>query len=234
MQEIFKDIPDYEGLYQVSNLGNVKSLSRHYLKKGKYPSISKEKILKYNIMSSGYYSLSLYKEGKGKSIKIHQLVAMAFLNHKPNGYKIVVDHINNNKLDNRLENLQIISNRENASKNTKKKSSIYTGVFFRQPQKKFTALIRINNKLINLGSYSNELEAHETYQNALKMYNNGDLSFIKSRKTSQFKGVCWDKHKCKWKACIIINKKCKHLGNFNNEIDAHQCYQNAYTKLKNS
>ena len=168
MEEIFKDIPNYEGLYQVSNLGNVKSLSRHYLKKGKYDSISKEKILKPSKDGSGYYQLKFFKNAKFKTMKIHQLVAMAFLNHKPNGHKIVVDHIDNDQLNNKLQNLQLISQRQNCSKDKKSGSSHFIGVSWSKKVKKWRSYISINKKLINLGLFSSEIKASEAYQNALK------------------------------------------------------------------
>jgi hypothetical protein len=49
---------------------------------------------------NGYYIITLYNNGKAKKYYVHQIVAMSFLNHIPNGYDLVVDHINNNKLDN--------------------------------------------------------------------------------------------------------------------------------------
>jgi hypothetical protein len=169
MEEIFKDIPNYEGLYQVSNLGNVKSLSREILIRSKHASIIKEKILKPSINTTGYYFVNLYKNGKIKSFTIHKLVAITFLNHIPDGTtKIVVDHINNNSLDNRLKNLQLVSHRENLSKDKKFGSSQYVGVSWYKSKNKWISQIKINGKLKYLGLFSDELLAHEAYQNALK------------------------------------------------------------------
>ena len=154
--EIWKDIPEYEGMYQVSNLGNVKSL-----KKGS------NKILKKCFTTTGYYYVNLYKN-KHNPIKVHQLVAMAFLNHKRNGFKVVVDHIDNNILNNKLDNLQLLTNRENCSKDKKNKSSKYTGVSYIKKHKKFMASIQINKKNYNLGYFENEYNAHLAYQNKLK------------------------------------------------------------------
>ena len=106
--EEFRDVPGWEGLYQVSNLGNVKSLGNDKAKK--------EKILKQNlvgVISKQYFAVEFCVDGKRKTCRVHQLVAMAFLNHIPNGYiGLVVDHIDNNKLNNNLENLQLISVRK--------------------------------------------------------------------------------------------------------------------------
>jgi hypothetical protein len=110
--ENWKDVPDYVGLYKVSNLGRVKS-SLHSFKR----------VLKAGVDGKGYYTVALTKRGEAKTFKVHQLVAMAFLNHKPCGYELVVDHIDNNKLNNNLSNLQLISHQENCTKDRKKKSA---------------------------------------------------------------------------------------------------------------
>lgn len=114
-KEIYKPIPGYE-FYEVSNLSNIKSVSR--IIRGKFK--SEERILKQNKMSTGYLCVALSKDQKRKTHLVHQLVAMAFLSHKPNGNRkgaIVVDHIDNNKLNNRLENLQLLTVTENLRKN---------------------------------------------------------------------------------------------------------------------
>ena len=113
--EIWKDVLNYEGLYQVSNLGRVKSLKRkvrHFSGERLVP----ERILKGGVNDKGYILVNLGKKGTKKVFAVHKLVAIAFLNHKPCGYKLVVDHIDNNKLNNKLENLQIITQQENVLK----------------------------------------------------------------------------------------------------------------------
>jgi hypothetical protein len=154
--EIFKDIPDYEGIYQVSNLGNVKSLKN-----------GKEKILWKNKKVSGYYCVGLSKNNTRKFFKTHQLVAIAFLGHKPDGHKLVVDHIDNDRLNNRLDNLQLISQRKNTSKD-RKGTSKYTGVYWHKNRNKWRAEIKISGKRKYLGLFETEYHAHLAYQNALK------------------------------------------------------------------
>ena len=157
MEEIWKDVPEYDGLYQVSNLGRVRSL--------KY---NKIKILKPAPKGIGYIGFILSKYNKKKTFGTHQLVAMAFLNHKRNGHNLVVDHINDNKLDNRVENLQIVTPRYNARKTQGKYSSQYKGVSWSKSKKKFQASIFEKNKSIFLGLFENEYDAHLAYQNALQ------------------------------------------------------------------
>ena len=155
--EIWKDIPNYEGMYQVSSLGRVKSLR-----------FNKEKILKPSIRTDGYLKVGLTKNKETKNITVHLLVATSFLNHKNDGTnKIVVDHINSIKTDNKLKNLQLISNRYNCSKD-RKGISKYTGVTWFKRDKKWKAQIFKNNKQIHLGYFNTEIEASKAYQKELK------------------------------------------------------------------
>lgn len=166
--EIWKTVKGYEGIYQISNLGNVKSLSRITLHKGKYPITTKEKILKFSIDTYGYYHFRLFYNGKGKVKKVHQLVAEAFLNHKPDGYNLVVNHKNFIKTDNRVENLEIVTQRENTNQKHIKSSSQYTGVCLDKQMKKWRSSIRINGKSKFLGLFNTEIEASDAYQLKLK------------------------------------------------------------------
>lgn len=107
--EIWKDITGYEGLYQVSNLGNVKSLPRKMWNGVGY-FISKEKILKPNLTTSGYYSVQFMKDNIKKPFSIHRLVATHFLQEM---YGYEVNHIDRNKHNNHVSNLEFISHSDN-------------------------------------------------------------------------------------------------------------------------
>jgi hypothetical protein len=166
MQEIFKSIKGYPD-YEVSNLGNVKSLARIIAHPHSIQQTLKERILKPSVNRNGYRIIFIYN-GKRKTFRISQLMAIAFKNHVPNGTNaIVVDHINNNRLDDRLDNLQLITNRENCSKDTNGTSK-YTGVSWCKSRKKWQAHICINGKSKSLGRFINELEASQVYQLTLK------------------------------------------------------------------
>ena len=105
MQEIWKDIPGYDGLYQVSNLGNVKSLERYFPSKNPKTPIAhvNEKILKLSANKKGYLSAHLNKNGKMKNIQVHRLVAQAFIPN-PNGLP-QVNHKDENPSNNNANNL---------------------------------------------------------------------------------------------------------------------------------
>ena len=166
MKEVWKDIPKYEGVYQASDLGRIRSLDR-LVNRGNVVQPIKGRILK-QCNHNGYLGVSLHKEGRSKSYQVHQLVAMTFLNHKPCGHKIVVDHINNNKQDNNLKNLQLISHRENISKSKIGKYSFYTGVSFDKSNNKYIANIQIDGKKTTLGRFNKESNAVKCYNNKLK------------------------------------------------------------------
>ena len=103
-KEIWKNIPNYEG-YQVSNLGRVKSFYG-----------LKEKILKPKI-TRGYYQVHLHKNSIGKWYSIHRLVFEAFNGTIPEGLQ--VNHINEVKTDNKLENLNLMTAKENCNWGTR-------------------------------------------------------------------------------------------------------------------
>jgi hypothetical protein len=233
--EIWKDVPGYEGIYQVSDIGNVKSLSRELLHKGKYPITTKEKILKPGLSGNGYLTVRLCNNNSRKTINVYMLVAMAFLNHKPDGtHKICIDHINNDKTDNRLVNLQLISQRENTSKDKKNGTSKYVGVSWCKPRNKWVAQIAIDDKKKHLGYFTDEYEAHLGYDKVLKMYHEGDLSFMKPKEfSSKYKGVSWDKSNNRWVVKIRVDGKQKNLGTFTDEYEAHLVYQKALNEHKN-
>ncbi len=103
-QEIWKDIPGYEGLYQVSSFGRVKSLSREAAVQSKSHRSVPSKILSLNMNRGGYPSVCLCRENKKTTYLLHRLVAQAFIAN-PKG-KRTVNHINGNKSDNRVSNLE--------------------------------------------------------------------------------------------------------------------------------
>jgi hypothetical protein len=178
-QEIWKDIPNYEGYYQVSNLGNVKSLPRIVSnKRGEY--VIQERLLSLTKTKRGYFKLNLHKDSKRKTFLLHQIVAMAFLSHKPCGLKKVVDHIDENITNNKVDNLQLLTCRENVRRVPKDKyTSKYKGVHYRKRDKIFVAQIYLNKKTVHLGRYKNEYDAHLAYQKKINEISEANFRQIK-------------------------------------------------------
>lgn len=115
LKEIWKDIEGYEGAYQVSDQGNVKTLSRK-VKCGNGYVITKEKILSPGRDSSGYLVVRLSKNNKGKTYKIHRLVAIAFI---PNPLNLPqVNHKDENKINPKADNLEWCTNKYNCNYGT--------------------------------------------------------------------------------------------------------------------
>ena len=154
MEEQWKDIKGSEGLYQISNLGRVKSLW-----------FGKERIMKQHKNKKGYLRISLIFNKKQYNKRVSCLVWDAFGDKKRD---VHVDHIDENKENNRIGNLQLLTCRENNTKrclNTKS-SSKYVGVHL-QDNKYWVAQISINNKTEYIGLFKNEHDAHLAYQNKL-------------------------------------------------------------------
>ena len=111
MQEVWKDVRGYEGFYQVSNKGRVKSSARVITWKDGERKVS-EKIMKNQIDKDGYLVVSLNKNKKRNSFKVHRLVATEFLENKEN--LPVVNHINEDKKDNVPSNLEWCTRKYNS------------------------------------------------------------------------------------------------------------------------
>ena len=155
MVEQWKAIKDYEGLYEVSDLGRVRSLN--YLRTGTC------RVLKLRTEKQGRVIVDLYLDGKKKTYTVHSLVALAFIGERPEGYDVL--HANGNSQDNRLENLSYDTVTENmkdcyryGSRGPKGKLNIIDVLFIRS--------------LYETGNYS--------YRKLAKMFgvNNTNIGFI--------------------------------------------------------
>lgn len=149
--EIWKDIKDYEGLYQISNLGRVKSMKTN-------------RYLKPSINTSGYYRVGLSKDYKSTQYKVHRLVAVHFIDN-PSDYP-VINHINGNKVDNTAHNLEWVTHRENSchgfiGKDTSSKFiGVNNGRTKRSKNDIWRARITYKGKNIDLGSYKTQEDAY--------------------------------------------------------------------------
>lgn len=157
-EEIFKDIPNYEGIYKISNFGNIKSF--------KY---GKEKKKKTSINERGYVVVCLRdNDNNQRNIKVHVLVAIVFHGFEANGKQdLVVDHKDDIKSNCRSDNLQIITQRENTKKHFAKTKG-FVGVDFMEQNKKWRSRIFISGKSIHLGLFEKKEIAIDIYKKALE------------------------------------------------------------------
>jgi hypothetical protein len=137
MNEIWKDVVGYEGLYQVSNLGKVRSCDFYRNGINGFKKLYKGKILNGVIQKSGYIAYDLHKNNKRKNIRGHVIVAKSFFGDESKSK--VVNHKNGIKTDNRIENLEWVTFRENVKHAFKNRLIVHkgfcilhlqTGVFF--------------------------------------------------------------------------------------------------------
>ena len=106
----WKDIPGFEGLYQVSDCGQVKSCERVVFSSKRGDQSLKERILKPRLNTCGYHHVSLCKEGKVKNFLVHRLVALAFLE---GNNSLTVNHIDECKTNNHVSNLEYLTQGDN-------------------------------------------------------------------------------------------------------------------------
>lgn len=156
MEEIWKDIPDYEGFYQVSSLGQVRSLDRVTCHGRKIEG----KIMKKKVHTGGYIQVCLRKNGSATNRRfVHRLVMLAFNGNK----EISVDHINADRTDNRLENLEYVTQRENCRRGRLRlsnKASKYPCVGYNKRDKRWKPTVRHLGKQHYLGYFKNEEDAY--------------------------------------------------------------------------
>lgn len=116
-EEIWKDIAGFEGVYQVSNMGRVKTLEK-LINCWDTPKRRKEQIVTPIIQKSGYAHVGLWRKQTCKQARVHRLVAEAFCENPMPEKKTQVNHINENKLDNRACNLEWVTPKENTNHGT--------------------------------------------------------------------------------------------------------------------
>jgi hypothetical protein len=224
--ELWKDVPNYEGLYQVSDLGRVKSLRmlKNSSRNTKKTFLTNEKILKQTI-NKNYFVVALYSNSKSRRFLVHQLIAITFLEHIPDRKKICVDHINNIKKDNRLINIQLLSPRKNTIKDISNKTG-YTGVT--KTKNGFRATISFNRNIVSLGSFKDIELANEKYQEALDLIEKEkDIFHLIKLKSNinGFRGV--KKSLNKFQASIYYKGKNYNLGNYDTPEEASSVYEQA-------
>ena len=164
MRETWKDIIGYEGKYQVSYYGRVKSIN--------YRGTGKEVIFTPWISRYGYPMVSLRKDGVKTGYSVHLLVWKAFKGPIPPGMQ--VNHINEDKMDNRLENLNLMTPKENCNWGTRNK--------------------RIGNKVVQLGLDGRLIDFYDTAteaENKLHIFGTSIISCCRGTRAKSAGGYKW-------------------------------------------
>lgn len=117
MEKVWKDIPGYENIYQVNNFGEVRSYDKYVPCKNGRKFFSKSRILKLGTHKRGYKTIMLHKDGKVKLWLVHRLVALVFIPN-PNNYE-QVNHKDEDKTNNRVDNLEWCDNWYNSHYGTR-------------------------------------------------------------------------------------------------------------------
>lgn len=161
-KERWVDIKGYESIYQVSNLGNIKRLD-FIFPNGR---LWRGRQLKVGLHSAGYNNVGLCINGRVKSRFVHRLVAEGFIGDLT---EKEVDHIDGNKLNNKLENLRICTRRQNITF-FRLRTNPNKGVGYRKDglRNKWKAYITFDKKEVHLGYFDTEQEASDAYQSKLK------------------------------------------------------------------
>ena len=149
MSEEWRDVVGYEGLYQVSSEGRVKSLERKVPHCSGGERIKKERILKPGADRGGYLRVDLCDGGKSRMFSVHRLVCQAFHDNPEN--KLDVNHINENKTDNRACNLEWSTRKENCNHGTR---NVRMAIAKSRPIAQYT----LNGKLLKVWPSTAEVE----------------------------------------------------------------------------
>ncbi len=182
MQEIWKDIKGYEGYYQVSNLGRVKSLKRKASLGRGYYRIITNRIMRIHKNNYGYEKISLSKNGKDKECSVHGLVAKTFLTNPEN--KRTINHIDGNKVNNHVSNLEYATDKENIA------HAIRTGLTDRY----FLRDNRYVDKIVSQYTLQGEfIKKYDTQLQAQKFtgIHNSAISRVRRGKAKSAGGYLW-------------------------------------------
>lgn len=181
-----------------------------------YPELSKYRWHVAKQRTGNYYAIrnSPRENGKQQTIRMHRVILGT-----PTGMD--TDHINGNGLDNRRENLRIVTARGNAQNLHIPKTSKYVGVSWDDPNRKWVARIKIREKCRNLGYFDDEKDASAAYARACEF---PELVRPLHIKSSKYRGVTWSGIGNKWLSQISIGGKYRYLGLFENELEAATVY----------
>ena len=168
--EIWKAIPGFEH-YEVSDQGRIRAIPFTVVRRNGRPYTHPGRIIAQTVERDGYLRVSLYVQKHAYVKKVHRLVYETFRGVPGEG--MVVDHINNNCRDNRLVNLQAVSNADNLAKDRwrhRKQKDLPLGVSQSEDRRSYIAIFQANNTSYYLGSYDTAEEAASAYLKAKEAY----------------------------------------------------------------
>ena len=151
--ETFKDIPKWEGIYQVSNMGRVKSLARKWS--------PKESILTPAVSQDKYLKVDLKANGRREQAEVNRLVALAFLDSDYVAKGLVCDHKDRDRQNNNLSNLRVATHRVNSQNTCNSRDLI--GAYKRPTSDRWTSAIHINGRSQHIGDFDTAEEASIAY-----------------------------------------------------------------------
>jgi len=180
--------------------------------------------------NDGYCSVRL----KDSKIMYHTIMWI-LVNGTITDVNAELDHIDGNRINNRIENLRLVTSRENQQNSESHRNGRLVGCCFFKQSNKWRAEIKINGKKICLGYYNTELEAHQIYSEALTMLDKSveevQAYFNVAQFSSGYKGVTFHRQSGKWRAQIKINGKQIGLGYYTTEPESHQIYLKALSLI---
>lgn len=226
-QEIWKDIPEWEGLYQASTLGRIRSLDRTYIDSIGRCTTRKGRIRIPHINASGYYYTLMVEKERRLAKTYHRLVALTFIPNQQN--KCCVNHKDGDKLNNRLDNLEWVTVRENSAhwiENSTTMSSNFPGVTLDKQTGLWAANIFLEDSNYYLGKYVNESEAKIAYDTALKDWEEKYIipHYRNPTYSSKYKCVYYNEINKNWYYQIREGGKSFSHGGFISEDMAHDTY----------
>lgn len=173
--ELWKDIQGYEGYYQVSNFGRIKSLSRFLNYVDGQVRFMEGKIIQPRICVAGYALLNLHKDGKQLTVQVHRVVALHFLERT--SFELIVHHIDEDRLNNKVENLEWVSRSFNTLYGDSPKK-------IANSKKKSIIQLTLQNEVVKIWESAKEVE--DTLG-----FNKGHLGEVCSGKHKTAYGYLW-------------------------------------------